>query len=174
MTKVGLDARLLAGEEDDGETDIEKQKLDNNNTTTTTFPPTTQERRRREGFTDGLRTVTCEGTSACVEHVVVPVRDPVVRPGGARDIGACLRHFLYDGQCRERRARRQRQTHRAHSAGAVPNSPCLEHFRSSAPYLTGSREATDCFRVIERVPLKSWKKGTLNDDVTASISQRTS
>ena len=58
-TKVGLDARLLAGEEDDGETDIEKQKLDNNNTTTTTFPPTTQERRRREGFTDGLRAATC-------------------------------------------------------------------------------------------------------------------
>ena len=62
-TKMDLDARLLAGEDDEREPDVENQQLNNNNNTTTT-----QQRRRQrqeqQQQSGGLRPTDCQRLQA--------------------------------------------------------------------------------------------------------------
>ena len=71
VTKMDLDARLLAGEEDDeGEADVENQQLDINNNTNTPTTTTQQRRRQEQGQEqeqqqpEGLRPTDCQRLQA--------------------------------------------------------------------------------------------------------------
>ena len=187
-TKMNLDARLLAGEEDDeGEADVENQQLDINNNTNTPTTTTQQRRRQEQGQEqeqqqpEGLRPSDCQRLRALTRRQwffqlyfalagiplpesIAPFYLYVIQWFGLAGHGILV--YAFNILLMESNAERAELDDKDSRMGPTQLAQAqtgnvLSILVQVVPmaflfYLTRSRDADNCFRMLERVHIKWW------------------